>query len=118
MTTLYVAIGGLAGVMTRFGVSRLTLHHESLLWATVGINLAGSFLLGLLAAESWFTRDLREGIGVGFLGGLTTFSTFSVQAVIELDAGRAPTAAVYVAVSVIGGIAAAGAGYWLGRRLA
>ncbi len=117
MTTLLVAIGGLLGVLTRFGISRLTLHHDSLLWATVGINLAGSFMLGLLVAEPWFSRDLREGIGVGFLGGLTTFSTFSVQAVMEVDSGRPQTAALYVAVSVAGGLAAAAAGFWLGRRL-
>jgi fluoride exporter len=117
MTTLLVAIGGVLGVLTRFGISRLTLHHESLLWATVGINIAGSFLLGLLVAEPWFTRDFREGLGVGFLGGLTTFSTFSVQAVLEVDAGRSQMAVTYVLASVAGGLAAATAGYWLGHRL-
>jgi fluoride exporter len=117
VTTLLVAIGGVLGVLARFGISRLTLHHQSLLWATVGINVVGSFLLGLLAAEPWFSRDLREGIGVGFLGGFTTFSTFSVQAVLEVDAGRAQTATAYVFASVVGGLAAAAGGYWLGRRL-
>jgi len=46
MTTLLVAVGGLLGVLIRFGIGRLTIHHEQLLWSTVGINLAGSFLLG------------------------------------------------------------------------
>ena len=118
MTTLYVAIGGVLGVIARFGVGRATLHHEQLLWSTVGINIVGSFLLGLLVAEHWFGRDLREGIGVGFLGGFTTFSTFSVQAVLEVDAGEPGRAFAYVAVSVIGGLAAATAGYALGRKLA
>lgn len=118
MTTALVAIGGLIGVLARYGINRLTLHTEALLWSTVGINIAGSFLLGLLAAEHWFSRDLREGLGVGLLGGFTTFSTFSVQAVLETDGGNPGKAALYVAASVVGGIAAAAAGYALGRRLA
>jgi fluoride exporter len=118
MTTLFVAVGGLIGVMSRFGLTRLTIHHESLLWMTAGINIAGSFMLGLLTAAGWFSRDVREGIGVGILGGFTTFSTFSVQAVLDVDAGEPRRAAAYVFVSVVGGFAAATAGYVLGRRLA
>src|SRR5919108_5383014 len=117
MTTLLVAVGGVLGVLARYGLSRLTLHHESLLWMTVGINIAGSFLLGLLAAENWFSRDVREGLGVGLLGGFTTFSTFSVQVVLETDAGRPGRALAYSAASVLGGIAAAAAGYALGRTI-
>jgi CrcB protein len=118
MTTLYVTLGGVLGVLARFGIGRLTFHHDSLLWSTVGINVVGSFLLGLLVAEHWFERDIREGLGVGFLGGFTTFSTFSVQAVLEVDAGNPGRAVVYVLASVLGGLAAATAGYALGRHLA
>lgn len=118
MTTLLVGGAGLAGVMARYGLTRLTIHTEALLWTTVGINVVGSFLLGLLAAEHWFSRDMREALGVGFLGGFTTFSTFSVQVVLEVDGGRPEKAVAYVAASVVGGIAAATAGYVLGRRLA
>ena len=88
MTAALVGVAGLAGVMARYGITRLTLHTEALLWSTVGINVAGSFLLGVLAAEHWFSRDVREALGVGFLGGF------------------------------VGGIAAATAGYVLGRKLA
>jgi CrcB protein len=118
MTTLFVAIGGLLGVLARWGITRLTLHTDALVWSIVAINIAGSFLLGLLVAEQWFNRDVREGLGVGFLGGFTTFSTFSVQIVLEADAGEPGRAAVYLCASVIGGVAAAVAGYALGRRLA
>lgn len=118
MTTLLVALGGVLGVLARYGVSRVTLHTEALMWSTVGINLLGSFLLGLLVAGHWFDRDVREGLGVGFLGGFTTFSTFSVQVVLEVDAGEPGRAAGYLAASVVGGIAAAAAGYALGRKLA
>ena len=118
VTTLFVAVGGTLGVLSRWGINRLTLHSEALLWSTVAINIAGSFLLGLLVAEDWFGRDLREGLGVGFLGGFTTFSTFSVQIVLESEAGRTGIAAAYLGASVVGGIAAAIAGYALGRALA
>jgi len=118
MTTLYVAVGGTLGVLARFGIGRLTLHHEQLLWSTVAVNVVGSFLLGVLVAGHWFDRDLREGLGVGFLGGFTTFSTFSVQAVLEVDAGEPGRAVAYVLASVVGGLAAATAGYALGRSIA
>lgn len=118
MTALLVGLAGLAGVMSRYGITRLTLHTEALLWSTVAINITGSFLLGLLAAEHWFSRDVREALGVGFLGGFTTFSTFSVQIVLEVDAGRTDRAALYLAASVVGGVLAAAAGYALGRKIA
>jgi CrcB protein len=118
VTTALVGAAGLAGVLARYGITRLTLHTEALIWSTVGINIVGSFFLGLLAAEHWFSRDVREAIGVGFLGGFTTFSTFSVQIVLETDGGRPGKAAGYLIASVVGGVAAAALGYWLGRRLA
>jgi len=118
VTTALVGVAGLAGVLTRYGINRLTLHSDALLWSTVGINIVGSFFLGLLVTEHWFSRDAREALGVGFLGGFTTFSTFSVQIVMETDGGHAGKAAAYLFASVVGGIAAAALGYWLGRRIA
>lgn len=117
MTTLLVAAGGTLGVLARFGISRLTIHSEALIWSTVAINVVGSLLLGLLVAGAWFDRDIREALGVGFLGGLTTFSTFSVQVVLETEAGEMGRALAYLVVSVVGGLAAAGVGYALGREL-
>jgi CrcB protein len=117
MTMGLVAVGGLLGVLARYGITRLTPHDDGLVWSIVAINVAGSFLLGLLIAGSWFSRDLRDGIGVGFLGGFTTFSTFSAQIVVDVDGGEAGRAALYLAASVVGGIAAAAAGFALGRAI-
>jgi len=118
VTALLVAVGGVCGVMARYGIGKATLHTDALLWSTVGINVVGSFLLGLLVAENWFSRDVREALGVGFLGGFTTFSTFSVQVVLDVEAGEAWRAGAYLLASVVGGIAAATCGYILGRKLA
>jgi CrcB protein len=118
VTALMVAIAGACGVLARYGIGKATFHSEALLWSTVGINIVGSFLLGLLAAEHWFSRDVREALGVGFLGGFTTFSTFSVQIVLDVDGGDPWRAFGYLVASVVGGIAAATCGYVLGRKLA
>jgi len=118
VTAVLVAVGGACGVLARYGIGKATLHTDALMWSTVGINIVGSFLLGLLAAEHWFSRDVREALGVGFLGGFTTFSTFSVQVVLDVDGGEPWRALGYVLASVLGGIAAATCGYVLGRKLA
>jgi CrcB protein len=113
-----VGVGGAAGVLARYGIGRLTAGTEALIWSTVAINVVGSFLLGVLVATAWFSNDTREALGVGVLGGFTTFSTFSVQVILEADGGRAGIALAYVLASVLGGIAAAAAGYALGRAVA
>jgi CrcB protein len=118
VTALYVALAGGVGVLARYGVTRLTLHTDALIWSTVAINVLGSFLLGLLVAGAWLGRDAREVLGVGLLGGFTTFSTFSVQVVLEVDGGRPGVATLYVLLSVAGGIAAGCGGYLLGRAIA
>ena len=112
MTAVLVGAAGLAGVMARYGITRLTLHTEALIWSTVGINVVGSFLLGLLAAEHWFSRDTREALGVGFLAlvGLTAAeATQVVGALLLLGLLAAPAGAAqrltdrpYVALAVAG----------------
>jgi fluoride exporter len=114
---LFVGLAGVAGVLARYAITKATIGSSALIWSTAAINLVGSFLLGLLVAAGWFSRDAREAIGVGFLGGFTTFSTFSVQIVTEAEGGRTGTAAAYLLVSVAGGIAAAIGGYALGRAV-
>lgn len=115
-TVLLVGAAGLAGVLARYGLSS-TVHGDALPWVTVAINVAGSFALGMLVASHGFSEQGRTALGVGFLGGFTTFSTFSVQLFLDLEAGRPGRALAHLAVSVIGGLAAAAAGWWLARTL-
>lgn len=115
-TALLVAAAGAAGVLARYGLSSLA-SGDWVLWTTLAINVAGSFLLGLLLAGGWGGQIASNAVGVGFLGGFTTYSTFSVQAVTTADSGRWLTAALYVGGSLALGLAAAIAGLAAGRLL-
>jgi CrcB protein len=112
MTVLLVAAGGLLGVLARYGLS---VWIQSI-WTVVAINLVGSFALGFLAhGGAHLPNDVRTGLGVGLLGGFTTFSTLTVQTILEADGGRPGIAVAYLVATVLGGMAAAVAGYALGR---
>ena len=114
MTVLYVGLAGMAGVVARYAIST-PFHGDVLPWITVAINVAGSFLLGVLVSSHTFSDDVRTVVGVGFLGGFTTFSPFTVQAFLDVEAGEPMKALSYVAASLAFGLAAAAAGYYLGR---
>jgi CrcB protein len=112
-----VLAGGL-GSLARYGISN-AFHGDMLPWATLAINVLGSFLLGVLVVlpADWLSVQSRDVLGVGLLGGFTTFSTFSVQAFLDFEAGEPGRALVYVAASILLGIAAAVAGYYGARVL-
>lgn len=106
--SLFVALGGALGAWMRFAAGRLV-SSAAFPWATLAVNIAGSFAMGLLAA--WLARgggseSARLLLGVGVLGGFTTFSAFSLEVVSLAQRGSAGLAAVYVAASLAGGIAA------------
>src|SRR3546814_659755 len=110
-----LAIAGAAGALARYGLGSAFTSRD-FPWTTLGINLVGSFALGFLLRAG----DLRGwsdvvtvSLGAGFLGAFTTFSTFSVETQAMLRDGRTVSAGLYVCASVVGGIAAAGAGYAL-----
>lgn len=109
VTLVMIGVAGVLGVLARYGLGQLTPS----IWATFAVNVAGSLLLGILIHVG---RDLepaiRDALSVGFLGGFTTFSTFTMQAVLQADDGRLGTAVLYVTASVVCGTAAAAAGYY------
>ena len=113
MKLVLVALAGAAGALARYGVGTAVGPRE-FPWSTLGINLAGSFVLGFLLR----TGDLRGwselvtvALGVGFLGAFTTFPTFSVETQTMLRDGRGAAAAAYVGASLVGGVALAALGY-------
>jgi CrcB protein len=118
---LAVLAGGLVGTGMRLTVDLLLPHGGAAFpIGTFLVNLAGSFILGVLVARVWPIAPewLRVGLGPGLLGSFTTFSALAVSAVDLTAAGAAASAAVYVAASVVGGIAAAALGIRLGAPTA
>jgi CrcB protein len=120
---LLVMAGGAIGSGARYGVGRaaLALLGPGYPWGTLAVNLLGGFAMGLLAglvsrmasAEEW-----RLLIGVGLLGGFTTFSAFSLEMVNMIERGTPSTAAGYALISVAGSVAALFAGLALTRGFA
>lgn len=93
-------------------------------WVTFLINIAGSFLLGLLleglartGADAGWRRRVRVGAGTGMLGGFTTYSTFGVETALLLDGGQLVTGVGYGLASVAVGLVAAWAGVEAARGL-
>lgn len=116
MTVLLVALAGCAGVLARYGLASIV-HGYALAWMTVAINVLGSFLLGMLVVAHSPSPQVKMMLGVGLLGGFTTFSSFSVQAFLEAQAGEPGRALVLVLATVVLGLAAAAGGYYLGRAV-
>ena len=115
VTVLLVAGAGALGVLARYGISS-AFHGDVLPWVTVAINVVGSFALGVLVVSGG-SEQVRVALGVGFLGGFTTYSTFAVQAWLFADAGDPGRGLLLVLVSVLAGVGAAAAGVALGRAL-
>jgi fluoride exporter len=107
------------GALCRYGIG-VAVGPRSFPWSTLGINVAGSFVLGVLvevAVTRGWSPDVTAPLAVGFLGAFTTFSTFAVESDLFLRTDRVGTAFVYVVVSVGLGLAAATTGYRLGVAL-
>tara|TARA_B110000971_G_C20000376_1_gene496510 strand:+ start:251 stop:625 length:375 start_codon:yes stop_codon:yes gene_type:complete len=118
---IWVACGGALGAVARFGISGLLKAPAGFPWATLGINLFGSFLMGLLVG--WLSKQSgsHEGlglfIGVGVLGGFTTFSAFSMEVFQLLEKRELLAMSGYLGGSLVGGIIMFGAGYLLLKGL-
>jgi CrcB protein len=107
---LWIAVAGAAGALARYGLSGLAhvLFGARLPWGTLAVNLTGCFLLGLLselaARTGWVSAELRTAVAIGFLGSLTTFSTFGLESFRALQAGDWPGMASNIGLNVGGGI--------------
>ncbi|MDE0588478.1 fluoride efflux transporter CrcB [Halocynthiibacter sp. C4] len=120
LTLIYVAVGGAIGAVARFlfGYTSVRAFGESYLLATLPINVVGSFLMGiafvvLAGREPWVPLLM-----IGVLGGFTTFSSFSLEALKLYSSGQVGTAALYVVLSVVLSLAGVALGVFIARGLA
>ena len=119
MQTAWIALAGAVGAVARYRIG-LAIGVRSFPWATLAVNVVGSFLLAFLLAgpgTSRWSPATAAAVAVGLLGAFTTFSTFGYETFTLLRTGREHLGAVYVLLSLVGGLGATALGYAAGRSL-
>ncbi|MGL4340345.1 MAG: fluoride efflux transporter CrcB [Rhodoglobus sp.] len=116
MTTILVTVlAGAIGAVVRYLVSRAFARpHDGFGWAVLLVNVVGSACAGMvlrLAVQASISEDLRLILVTGLCGGLTTFSTWSVETIQLAQRGKRGTAVLSVAANFVLGMAAAAVGY-------
>ncbi len=121
MKLLLIAGFGAVGTLARYGVSTLLQKPEGTFpWGTLVVNAAGCFVIGLVAAlaqTAKISNDARTVIAAGFLGALTTWSSFAWESLAMAKDGAWGLAAVNVAAQLVLGLGLAAGGYALGRAV-
>jgi len=122
VTWLYVCLGAALGARARYLTDRtIQARHDSVFpWGTLAVNVTGSLILGVLfgsATQQQVPAALVAGLGIGFCGALTTYSTFGYETVRLAEDGARLIAALNVAASLIAGFGAAALGYVLGQTV-
>jgi len=124
MSALLIALGGAIGTLGRYWVT-LALGEAlgaAFPYGTLCVNVVGSFLLAIvaqaLAGATMFGTDLRLVLGVGVLGGFTTYSSFNLEALRLLEQGEAAKASGYVLATLVACMAGGALGLAAARLIA
>ena len=122
-TILAIGSGGFIGAVLRAYLNGLISHrlpHE-LPYGTLGVNLIGSFLMGILIAYFMYTNvfslHTKSFLSTGILGALTTYSTFAIESFLLLESGHILLALANVSLNAFGTIFMAGGGFYLVKYL-
>ena len=119
MSIIFIAIGGAAGSLCRYGMSNgiYLLLGRSFPYGTLAVNILGSFVMGivyiLMIERASISEELRAGITIGLLGAFTTFSTFSIETINLIESGEILKAGLNILFSVTLCVV----GCWLGMNL-
>ncbi len=112
---LYIAAGGALGAVTRHLVATVLVHSpDSIPWATLVVNIFGSFLLGYFSRANMLGHRQMLFVAVGFLGSLTTFSTHAIEIIERAGNGWPALAIGYTLATLTLGMIAA----WSGAEIA
>jgi CrcB protein len=124
LTTLWIGLGGALGTIARYWIAVWATPLSRLLpWGTIGINIAGSFVIGfvgtltLMQGRYPLPETARLFIMVGFCGGFTTFSSFSLQTLDLLRSGAWARALINIVASVVLCLLAVAVGHALASLL-
>jgi CrcB protein len=123
LTLLYIALGGVAGTLSRYGLEGWIQSRTAsgVPLGTLTVNLTGSFVLGfiirLATGAALISPDLRAGLTIGFCGAFTTMSTFSYESVALLTDGDYGRAALYMSATILGCVLAVVTGTALANKL-
>jgi CrcB protein len=118
-TLLAIGSGAFLGAVLRAYMNGVVNHHfpHTLPFGTLSVNLIGSFIIGALFAyfsyTTFFSVQAKSFLTTGFLGGLTTYSTFAMETFFLLSGGHLLMAAANMALNTFGTVAMAASGYYL-----
>ena len=122
MTVFLVALGAAVGAPLRYLTDRYVQarHPSPFPWGTLAVNIAGSFLIGLVMVLLLKTGEWRENFRLllvtGIMGGFTTFSSFSWETWMLFEEGKVPLALANIGVSLAVCLMATAAGAMLARQ--
>lgn len=115
LNCLFVFVGGGLGALSRFGIQNMGILDKDKGFNTVVINITGCIVIGILAALFHYWNLGRQWylfVITGFLGGYTTFSAFSLDALQLFQNGEVTKAIIYVTLSVVGGLCGCALGFY------
>jgi CrcB protein len=122
-TIIAVGSGGFLGAVLRAYVNGLISHRmpHDIPFGTLGVNLIGSFIMGLLIAyfmyTTLFSMQVKSFLTTGILGGFTTYSAFAIESFFLLNGGHIAIALANISLNAFGSVFMAGGGFYIVKYL-